>query len=694
MRTSLCSQLLRLGVLLGLIPWLSCSAWAAAPGDLDPTFGTGGVVNMHLGPVGTDGRAYSVDVQRDGKILLGGNQASSYGLMRLQTNGTLDTNFGTGGIVIPPIFELGQVDGMDMGLQSDGKIIVAGVSFAAVQLDTNGLRDWGFGGTGQAQMVWPYAAMAFDMVVQADNKIVFGGYAQMAAGGSAAQDFAVVRFQANGIADNSFGIGGRVTTDFGNQIDRCRRLAMQKDGKILAAGYSANFSTTNLWVLARYTTNGALDASFGTNGKMVALIGRSGFGEFPEALAVQADGKILFGGVHSNLCIVLRFHPNGSIDTSFGINGQVLTQTGTRASSCRSLALQRDGKIVAAGFAYGATYGAFSVVRYQPDGSRDATFGIDGLVTTSVGYANDVVLQPNGGILVGGEIGSGNFGLLRYLGDPVLTEPPVITLQPASQTVAVGAMVTFTVTATGTAPYYYSWQFNGGDIEGATNSILSLTNVSLSAEGSYSVSVSNDFGSTLSSNAVLNVNRPPVANPNATVRLVISGNGSNAMVVLDGTLSADPDDDALTYLWLSSGSTNVIASGAVATMAFPLGIHSVELNVSDGFAAASGFVTFEVISFSEALHRLSGEVKASTLKQSRKFFLRVPLLQARRLFEHHRLGPGIIRLERFQRRVHRLVEPHQPELAASWIEQAQRIIDATRLLDQPAPSLEVDKDVK
>ena len=678
-----------LWLLIGLFPLIPTSLRAAAPGELDETFATGGVLTLRVAPLGSTEGAHDATVLRDGRIVIGGHWNNSYSLARLQADGTLDATFGSGGTSFPAsgeVIELGLFGGVAMALQLDGRIIDGGAYFAAIRHDTNGIRDMSFGSGGKAVFPWPYAAGANDMLVQPDDKIVFGGYVQTIGGQEARQDIAFVRYNADGTPDWAFGNAGSVVTDLGGQIDRCMRVALQRDGKIVAACYSGELSPTNVWWLVRYAPDGTLDATFGLSGKVLAFNARPSVGEYPYAVAVQTDGRILLGGTHTNRFVLLRFNADGSPDTSFGTNGKVLTQAGSRSSSCRAIAVQANGKILAAGHADSS----FAFARYQPDGTLDATFGGDGVVTNAVGYANHIALQQDGKILLTGQSlavhNYGDFGVLRYHGDPIIVEPPVITVQPTNQTVAVGATVTLTVEATGTPPLDYAWRFNGTGIPDATNPVLPLASVTLANEGRYSVIVINEFGSAISSNAFLNVNRTPVANAQGTRTVVISGNNSHAIMSLDGTRSFDADGDPLIYSWFREGSAQPIATGAVAAVQLPLGIQTLELKVSDGFAEQTAFVTIEVITFSEALQRLSDEVKASNLGRGRQHQLRVPLARARRFFEQNRVTRGVVRLERFQRRVLRLVEPQSPELASAWLAQAQAVIDAM-LPEPPQPVL-------
>ncbi|MFF1594116.1 calcium-binding protein [Streptomyces sp. NPDC058286] len=331
----------------------------AAPGDLDPSFGTGGKVTTDFG--GFDG-AQAMAVQADGKIIAAGDTVPSgstfhFALARYNTDGSLDTSFGTGGKV-------------------------------TTDFDTGG---------------------ASSVAIQADGKIVAAGNAG-AVGSSS--DFALARYNTDGSLDASFGTGGKVTTDFGG-ADGANGVALQADGKIIAAGLAVGD-----FGLARYNTDGSLDTGFGAGGKVT-----TGFdsGGAADDVALQADGKIVAAGSVGSPdgdFAVVRYNTDGSLDTGFGTGGKVTTDLGSRAEA-RGVAIQADGKIVAAGSV--GTDGDFAVVRYNTDGSLDTGFGTGGKVTTNLGdhdIAQDVAVQANGQIVVAGQTGGGgtavNFALARY----------------------------------------------------------------------------------------------------------------------------------------------------------------------------------------------------------------------------------------------------------------------------------------
>ena len=225
-------------------------------------------------------------------------------------------------------------------------------------------------------------------------------------------------FAAPGDLDSTFGTGGKVTTAIGSNSD-ARSVLVQSDGKIVAAGTSGNGSN-NVFLAVRYNTGGSLDATFGTGGKVTTSFG-SGYA-CANSAAVQSDGKIVAAGSYymggGAVFAVVRYNTDGSLDATFGMGGKVTTSIGFYADYGNSVALQSDGKIVVAGV---SNNDDIAVVRYNTDGSLDATFGTGGKVTTSIGsgmdYGNSVVLQSNGKIVVTGWSYNGSkndFAVVRY----------------------------------------------------------------------------------------------------------------------------------------------------------------------------------------------------------------------------------------------------------------------------------------
>jgi uncharacterized delta-60 repeat protein len=405
---------------------------AAAPGDLDPSFGSGGTVETRIG--GTS-FAQGLALQPDGKIVLGGSaDPGGVAVARFNTDGSLDSGFGSGGIVTTGTFGSAYA----LAIQPDGKILAAGWVegrvFSLVRYDANGGLDTGFGSGGIAR--GPYGD-AYALAIQPDGKIVVAGTSPDLTT-SYVDDFVVVRFDANGVLDAGFGTNGVVRTRIGYSSS-ASSVAVQPDGMIVLAG-SGGESYPGEFALARYTPDGGLDAGFGSSG---VLTGPAGTGS---AVALQPDGKILAAGAVSGAMALARYKPDGSPDAAFGSAGAVRTEVGSVAGA-KALALQPDGKIVLAG--YGGGGGVFALARQQPDGSLDTSFGSDGTVTTAVGWsgtATGVALQPNGRILAGGYSWGGaqspRFALARYL----VTIPTTIEGDPMA--VAYGHTLTVKGTVT------------------------------------------------------------------------------------------------------------------------------------------------------------------------------------------------------------------------------------------------------
>lgn len=199
--------------------------------------------------------------------------------------------------------------------------------------------------------------------------------------------------QAGGTLDNTFGINGIVTNPNGTINDVANTMALQADGKIIVAGQSAAD-----FCVRRYNTNGSLDNSFGTNGQVITSLSASQV-DYALSIAIQSDGKIIVGGfsyqgVNDNDFSLVRYNPNGSLDNSFGINGKVTTNIPNQYSKKDHLAkilLHPNGKITAVGSSTdinGSGYCYTDIVKYNIDGSLDNTFGSGGIFFESHGLYN------------------------------------------------------------------------------------------------------------------------------------------------------------------------------------------------------------------------------------------------------------------------------------------------------------------
>ena len=369
-------------------------------------------------------------------------------VLMAQEPGDLDTTFGGDGRVITDFADSDL--GRAIALQPDGKIVVAGnagpmfnedtgdvtsfAKFALARYLPDGTLDTTFGGDGRVTTAFEQSGNdgpAQAVALQPDGKIVAAGY-------TPSVEFALARYLPDGSLDATFGDGGKVTTDIGALLGilganaRASAVLLQPDGKIVAVG--GNF-------FVRYLADGSLDASFGEGG-VTTIRQRPLEGTFELfAAALQPDGKIVAVGSVNNLnasptfpfvvsFALARVLPDGGFDTSFGIDGLVKTDVALNAD-LRAVALQPDGKIVAAGRTVEDTgdpstsTSNFTVARYLPDGMLDTTFGSGGLATTDFGgtsQARGVTLQPDGKIVAAGAAVAGLqsggidfFALARYL---------------------------------------------------------------------------------------------------------------------------------------------------------------------------------------------------------------------------------------------------------------------------------------
>lgn len=272
----------------------------------------------------------------------------------------------------------------------------------------------------------PIGGRAAALVIQPDGRIVASGVVPRFGGA----DFTLVRYFPDGTLDPSFGSGGKVTTVFPGRYSEVTALALQPDGKIVAAGKVSGVagpaSLTDDFGLARYHPNGSLDMSFGSGGLVT-----TDFGGFDPAqgMALLPGGRIAVAGGRSLGSVfdfaVALYESNGSPSAGFGNGGRVLTDFFGRDDFAYAVLGQPDGRVVAVGYAFSNGPTRVALARYNLDGSLDASFGGDGKATTSdavssseLGFA--AALQPNGRIVVAGtRINVSNFNFLveRYLPD-------------------------------------------------------------------------------------------------------------------------------------------------------------------------------------------------------------------------------------------------------------------------------------
>jgi uncharacterized delta-60 repeat protein len=419
----------RFAVVVGALLLASPTLLMAQAGSLDPTFGTRGIVTTPGSGTGCGAVVNcAVAIQSDGKIVVAGagtqgNGAPEIAVARYNTNGSLDSSFGSGGIVRTSAGNSGPAFGI--AVQSDGKIVVGApgnLDLLEVRYNTDGSLDTGFGTGGTAEV--EAAGLVIGLVtggiaVQPDGKIV------VAEGG------VLIRLLANGQLDSTFGAGGAA-----GLVSGAGTLALLTSGKILVSSSFA-FSTGGA---TRYSSSGRLDTLFGVDGQtpslgQAAAIMALSNGKFVE-VGTLASGTPPLRGAPPQGFLLVRYDTNGTIDTAFGTRGAVVTTfPGNGYSAAAAVAVQSNGDIVAAGVTQatnpvlGRGPSAFALARYTANGQLDASFGTGGLVTTAFGMnggdsaaVSALAIQSDGKIVAVGSDVPATFGgpnngfvLARYL---------------------------------------------------------------------------------------------------------------------------------------------------------------------------------------------------------------------------------------------------------------------------------------
>jgi uncharacterized delta-60 repeat protein len=361
-------------------------------GALDGSFGSGGLVRgpSISGALDPNSIGRAVAIQSDGKIVVVGKATGADGtgtdgivIERYTSNGSLDTSFGSGGVVLAAAGQLG--DGYGVAIQSDGKIVASGTAdasgsggvtprVAVVRVNANGALDSSFGSHGLDILDLGAYSMALAVAVQSDGKIVIAG---SQAPGLQVPNALIARLTASGALDPSFNGDGAYTHQYaqGAANSGFNALAIQSDGKIVAVGAATAGNTSANAIIARFTTGGTPDGSFGSGGVAfsASAINTAATGAVPGAtgVGIASNGDIIAGGTISSAGLhelaVWAFTSHGAPDGSFGTHGAAVTSFGTvTQGEGQGLAIGSDGKIVVAGDAKAITqtYTA-EVVRYN-----------------------------------------------------------------------------------------------------------------------------------------------------------------------------------------------------------------------------------------------------------------------------------------------------------------------------------------
>lgn len=306
---------------------------------------------------------------------------------------------------------------------------VSSCSSSSGSTPSGGTLDPAFGSDGKTVADFgSMSAQAHAEALQPDGKIVLAGSVHDPAQGD---NFSLLRLGSDGKPDTGFGTDGKVSTDFGGKNDSAEAVAIQPNGDIVAAGTSHGTATGDNIAVARYTPVGKLDPAFGTGGQVSTDLGTRA--DHANAVALQPDGKIVVAGstldadpAQGENFAVVRYNPNGTLDSSFGRDGKVSTDFGGKNDDDEAVAIEPNGDVVVAGTSHGAANGDnIALARYTPNGALDPSFGEGGRVSTDLGtkadHGNAMVVQSDGRILVAGSTQDPdpaqgeNFTVVRYL---------------------------------------------------------------------------------------------------------------------------------------------------------------------------------------------------------------------------------------------------------------------------------------
>jgi uncharacterized delta-60 repeat protein len=404
-------------VLFGALIVLSVGSAQAAPGELDPSFGRAGKVVTILGT--TDDWVWldDVELQSDGKIVAAGGSGAfgseDFTLVRYRNDGKPDESFGSNGRVRTSVAP-NDDEVLKVALQRDGKIVAVGAGGDGSQgygivarYDAGGSLDKAFGSSGSVEARRGQNSFLRTVAVQADGKILVAGTAFEPEQGEFR--FVVGRYDADGTLDRSFGSGG--WTSPGGDSSAAADVALQPDGKIVVAGSRVRAVEGDYewggFVLARYRSDGTLDPTFGSGGRVVTQVGAGGEAD---SVVLQADGRILVGGTtiaksgesvdSTGKLALVRYEADGNLDPTFGRGGKATSGFG-ELSYAEDVVLLAGGRIAVA---VGNDLGLFEVARYLPNGAPDKAFGKGGVARASFGGQFDVATSVGvqaDGMLIG-----------------------------------------------------------------------------------------------------------------------------------------------------------------------------------------------------------------------------------------------------------------------------------------------------
>lgn len=405
------------------------------PGTLDATWASAspiGAGKLMVDFAGWEDAAHAVMLQPDGKIVLSGTCSSQACLVRLLSDGTLDTTFnGTGKVTTTLAGSYADMRGA--ALQPDRKIITAGncitanvYQFCVARYLPSGALDTSFGGTGYVSSVITANNFARTAMLQPDGKILVAGECT----GAVNKDFCVVRYLGDGQFDSGFGVAGKAIFAMDSGSDTPYAMQLLPDGKIIVVG-ECGAGSQGYFCIARLLANGSLDTSFKFTGKVLVPAGTGSSGA--RAVALQPDGRLVLAGDCENgtfhvICIV-RLLANGDVDTSFSGDGELVRSFGSGIDRASSIHVLPDARILVVGHcATGNGTVDFCGGRVTTNGETDDSFASSGGFATVLSIRDDVpyasLMQPDGKLVVAGSCGGNSVNgmwdlcVARYDGGP------------------------------------------------------------------------------------------------------------------------------------------------------------------------------------------------------------------------------------------------------------------------------------
>ncbi len=366
----------------------------AQTGNLDISFGTKGFAKTDMGsPFGIyNSQARQVLINPDGSggvyVLL--NDAF---FSKRFANGAIDSSYGFNGYSSAVPFTNAAA-----AIINDGKMVIVGSqsgspSFFVARLKANGALDSTFGTNGLQSTLFSGASFAKSVAIQGDGKIVVTGSTTV----NSIPYFATVRYNLDGSLDKSFNKTGQQITSFESTSQSANTVAIQADGKVVVGGAIYTDLSGYNFAVIRYKTDGSIDSTFGTNGKQTTLAGLSD--AIAYSIAIQPiDGKIVLAGYTKNSSgkhdfAVVRYNLDGSLDASLNTNGIKVISLSSDGLIGNSVALQSTGKIVVAGYSSTGTINDFAIARLNADGTTDNSFNGNGMVATDINASDDYAVS-------------------------------------------------------------------------------------------------------------------------------------------------------------------------------------------------------------------------------------------------------------------------------------------------------------